>query len=88
LRRQVEALLQTEDRIVMNEPPDPEVSVFAAAWELPADRRGAYLKLIGNLTPLAAGSLTLHLLHLIITREVHRLAPGPGEALRCKSAIL
>jgi eukaryotic-like serine/threonine-protein kinase len=27
----------------MNEPPNPEVAVFAAALELPADKRGAYL---------------------------------------------
>jgi hypothetical protein len=27
----------------MNEPPNPEVAVFAAALELPADQRGAYL---------------------------------------------
>ena len=27
----------------MNEPPSPEVAVFAAALELPADQRGAYL---------------------------------------------
>ncbi len=27
----------------MSEPPDPEVAVFAAALELPADQRGAYL---------------------------------------------
>ena len=31
------------DRIVMSEPPNPEVAVFAAALELPADQRGAYL---------------------------------------------
>jgi eukaryotic-like serine/threonine-protein kinase len=28
----------------MNEPPSPEVAVFAAALELPADQRGAYLR--------------------------------------------
>lgn len=27
----------------MNEPPNPEVAVFAAALELAADQRGAYL---------------------------------------------
>src|SRR5271154_2937886 len=27
----------------MNEPPNPEVAVFAAALELPLDQRGAYL---------------------------------------------
>src|ERR1035441_7191164 len=27
----------------MNEPPNPEVAVFATALELPADQRGAYL---------------------------------------------
>src|SRR5208282_5111285 len=27
----------------MNEPPNPEVAIFAAALELPADQRGAYL---------------------------------------------
>src|ERR1700733_3053473 len=27
----------------MNEPPNPEVAVFASALELPADQRGAYL---------------------------------------------
>jgi hypothetical protein len=27
----------------MNEPPNPEVVVFAAALELPADQRGAFL---------------------------------------------
>jgi serine/threonine protein kinase len=32
-----------DDRIAMNEPPNPEVAVFAAALELPADQRGAYL---------------------------------------------
>ena len=29
--------------MAMNEPPNPEVAVFAAALELPADQRGAYL---------------------------------------------
>jgi hypothetical protein len=32
-----------DDRIAMREPPSPEVAVFAAALELPADQRGAYL---------------------------------------------
>jgi len=32
-----------DDRIAMNEPPNPEVAVLAAALELPADERGAYL---------------------------------------------
>ena len=27
----------------MNEPPNPEVAIFAAALELPLDQRGAYL---------------------------------------------
>jgi serine/threonine protein kinase len=32
-----------DDRIAMSESPNPEVVVFAAALELPADQRGAYL---------------------------------------------
>ena len=32
-----------DDQIVMNEPPNPEIAIFAAALELPADQRGAYL---------------------------------------------
>ena len=32
-----------DDRIAMNEPPNAEVAIFAAALELPADQRGAYL---------------------------------------------
>jgi hypothetical protein len=33
-----------DDRIAMNEPPNREVAVFAAVWELPPpDKRGAYL---------------------------------------------
>ncbi len=36
----------------MNEPPNPEVAIFAAALELPADQRGAYLDqaCAGNVT--------------------------------------
>ncbi|SPE60945.1 Serine/threonine protein kinase with TPR repeats (fragment) [Verrucomicrobia bacterium] len=34
---------RVDDRIAMNEPPNAEVAIFAAALELPADQRAAYL---------------------------------------------
>jgi hypothetical protein len=83
------------DRIAMSEPPNAEVAVFAAALELPADQRGAYLDqaCAGNIELRRrveallrvhddAGSFFDKLASVGRPTSVEGVTPGPGGAMR------